>query len=126
MLPEKNAKVSKLGLAQSFWRFVVEYIKNMDPRVKEIIEQLKPYKAEKIILFGSYAYGEPGPDSDFDFLVIKDTNKPMRERNVEARLLIKALVPVDIFVLTSDEFEEYKVSNYFVKEIAEEGKIVYG
>lgn len=98
----------------------------MHPKVAEIVEQLKPFKAEKIILFGSYAYGKPGSDSDFDFLVIKDTNKPMRERNVEARLLIKTLVPVDIFVLTPNEFDEYKNSNYFVKEIAEEGKIVYG
>lgn len=98
----------------------------MHPVVQEIVKQLEPYKPEKIILFGSYAHGKPGPDSDFDFLVIKDTDKPMRERNVEARLLVKTPVPIDIFVLTPEEFEKYKTSNYFVREIVQEGKVVYG
>lgn len=43
----------------------------MNPVVQDIVNQLKPLQAEKIILFGSYAYGKPTQDSDVDLLVIK-------------------------------------------------------
>ena len=38
----------------------------------EIIERLKPLKPDKIILFGSYAYGTPNEDSDIDLFIIKN------------------------------------------------------
>jgi predicted nucleotidyltransferase len=37
---------------------------------KEIIEKLKPLNPEKIILFGSYAYGTPDANSDIDIYVV--------------------------------------------------------
>ena len=43
----------------------------MHPTVQNIINQLKPYQPEKIILFGSYAHGQPSKDSDVDLVVIK-------------------------------------------------------
>lgn len=98
----------------------------MKNQVKIIISQLKKYKPQKIILFGSWAHGVPGPDSDIDLLVVKNTSKSPRERNIEARLLLKTQTPVDIFVLTPREFEEYSTSNPFIQEIVERGKVVYG
>lgn len=94
--------------------------------VKKIIDQIMPFRPEKIILFGSYAYGRPGPDSDVDLLIVKRTKKTFRERNIEARLLIETPSPIDIFVLTPEEFEKYKTLNPFIGEIAEHGKVVYG
>ncbi|MCS6840770.1 MAG: nucleotidyltransferase domain-containing protein [Roseiflexus sp.] len=45
------------------------------------IEKLiREINLEKIVLFGSYAYGNPTPDSDVDLLIIWDTDKPRRER----------------------------------------------
>ena len=41
----------------------------------QIIERLKPLNPDKIILFGSYAYGEPNEDSDIDLFLIKDLEK---------------------------------------------------
>ncbi len=35
---------------------------------QEILERLKPFQQEKVILFGSYDYGEPNKDSDLDVL----------------------------------------------------------
>ncbi len=47
------------------------------PYLRVLVEQHAP---STVILFGSYAYGEPGPDSDVDLLVIKDlTESPCRE-----------------------------------------------
>ena len=43
------------------------------------------YKPEKIILFGSFAYGEPDEESDIDLLIIKKTRKPFFERLYEVR-----------------------------------------
>lgn len=52
----------------------------MHPTVKEIVDQLKSYKPEKIILFGSYVHGKPGEDSDVDLVIIKTTPDPFLER----------------------------------------------
>ena len=42
--------------------------------INEIVDRIsKGYKPKKVILFGSYAYGEPTEDSDIDLLIIKNT-----------------------------------------------------
>ena len=38
----------------------------------EIVEKLKPLNPDKIILFGSYAYGTPNQDSDIDLFLVKN------------------------------------------------------
>jgi hypothetical protein len=59
--------------------------------VEKIVASLHP---QKIILFGSYAYGHPTPDSDVDLLVIMETDKPPRERVVAVSLVVvSATVP---------------------------------
>lgn len=67
------------------------------------------YAPEKIILFGSYAYGQPDEDSDIDLLVVMDTSLPFLERmNLVRRTIGRVGLPMDIFVLTPEEFEETK------------------
>ena len=46
---------------------------------------IKKYKPQKIILFGSYAYGNPRKDSDVDLLVIKKTNARHIDRSTKIR-----------------------------------------
>lgn len=98
----------------------------MNPIVKNIINQLKPYQPEKIILFGSYAYGQPSRDSDVDLVVIKKTTLPFLDRQKQVHLLLRTITAVDVFVLTPEEFEKAKLDNLFIKEAAETGRIVYG
>jgi predicted nucleotidyltransferase len=65
---------------------------------ERIARELQP---EKIILFGSYAYGKPSADSDVDLLVIMETDKRRSARSWQvARLLIPRSFPVDILVRT--------------------------
>jgi len=93
--------------------------------VKKIAETLKP---EKIILFGSYAYGNPTPDSDVDLLVIMKTNATQKERYLSvARLLRPRQFPVDIIVRTPKEVERaLKTKGYFfIREIVTKGKVLY-
>ncbi len=98
----------------------------MTKKVAEIIEQIKPYKPEKIILFGSYAWGKPYRDSDVDLLIIKKTDEPFLERQEKVQLLLRTKTSVDAIVFTPAEFERARRESAFVKEIAEQGKILYG
>ena len=98
----------------------------MHQTVQDIINQLKPYQPEKIILFGSYAYGHPNEDSDVDLIIIKKTKDAFLERQKNARLLLKTTTAVDVFVFTPEEFEKVKYTNLFIKEAVELGKVVYG
>ncbi|HEX9386043.1 MAG TPA: nucleotidyltransferase domain-containing protein, partial [Anaerolineales bacterium] len=50
--------------------------KTLPKAIKRIVSELKP---EKIILFGSYAYGHPTPDSDVDLFVVIETNGKNKE-----------------------------------------------
>jgi len=92
--------------------------------VQRLIAALQP---EKIILFGSYAYGNPTPDSDVDLLVVMETNKPRKEHVVDVSLLLyPRLFPVDILVKTPEEIEEaLKKRDFFIREIVTKGQVLY-
>ena len=89
----------------------------------------KEYQPEKIILFGSYAYGEPSPDSDLDLFIIKQTDKERRERFVEVKRLVydpKRKVAVSPLVYTPKEVKDMlSLGDDFVNEILEKGVVLY-
>jgi predicted nucleotidyltransferase len=92
--------------------------------VKRIAETLHP---EKIILFGSYAYGNPTPDSDVDLLVVLEGYTVWEERFLGvARLLRPRVFPVDLIVKTPHEIE-YSLGHrdFFIQEIVQRGKVLY-
>jgi len=92
--------------------------------VKRIVRAARP---EKIVLFGSAARGEMGPDSDYDFLVIKG-GKFNRHRVTVAitRALRGKGAPVDFVVVTPAEVERYRNTHCLVICPAlQEGKVVY-
>ncbi|MCL5675966.1 MAG: nucleotidyltransferase domain-containing protein [Patescibacteria group bacterium] len=99
----------------------------MSKGITSIINKLKSnYKPEKIILFGSYAYGKPTADSDVDLaVIIKDSNLSYHERLIAIRRLVRTTTPIDFLVLTQDELKEKARENFFLREILERGKIVY-
>ena len=93
--------------------------------VRRILSVMNP---EKIILFGSHAYGTPGPGSDLDILVIvKESNLPRYKRSVPLyRVLSGILIPKDILVYTEKEVEEWKNVPYaFITTILKKGKVIY-
>lgn len=62
--------------------------------VKQIAEKFQP---EKIVLFGSYAYGKPKPESDVDLLVVMETSLRSRQQRLEiSRALSPRPFPLDI------------------------------
>jgi len=62
----------------------------------------------RIVVFGSFARGTEGPDSDVDVLVVDDQAVPRRERSVQIRRALRGLgVPVDVIVATSEDLHRY-------------------
>lgn len=77
-----------------------------DSYLDEIVEVLKPYEPERIILFGSRARGEADEYSDYDIVIIKQTERPFVERLRDmVPYLVRLRRPVDILVYTPEEFE---------------------
>jgi predicted nucleotidyltransferase len=85
------------------------------------------YKPEKIILFGSYAWGKPHKDSDLDFFIIKKTNDPMLKRMSDVdRLFMQREFAMDFLVYTPKQIEKRKqMEDTFVINILNKGKILY-
>jgi uncharacterized protein len=98
--------------------------KSLRPAIQKIIQELNP---EKIVLFGSYAYGTPNPHSDVDLLVIMKTRSSLKNRSwAVSRLLLPRPFPVDILVKTPKEIEKALESgDFFIKEILTRGKVLY-
>ena len=108
-------------------RKMKEEVKNI---LSEIVEKLKSeYKPLKIILFGSYAYGNPTEDSDIDLLILKDTNKRRVDRFVQVKRIIynpNCKIPVSPLVYSPEELEErLRIGDDFIKEIIQKGTILY-
>jgi predicted nucleotidyltransferase len=85
------------------------------------------FQPEKIILFGSYAYGQPKPESDVDLLVVMDTPLRSREQRLEiSRALSPRPFPLDIVIRTPKQLKErVAVGDPFLLEITNRGKVLY-
>ena len=94
--------------------------------VRRIVERFHP---EKIILFGSYAWGEPGPDSDVDLFIVKETADKPRARRLRVRDILSdrnIRMPIDLIVITPEEIQKrLSIGDVFCKMIVEEGKDLY-
>src|SRR3989338_5614693 len=98
--------------------------------LKKIVRQVvDAYRPEKIILFGSYAYGRPDADSDLDLLIIKKTSERFIERWINVRQIVsdtKRSIPFEPIVLTPDEIKErLAIGDQFLEEIIKKGEVLY-
>jgi len=92
--------------------------------VRRIVETAQP---ERIILFGSRARGDARPDSDFDVLVIKESDEPRYRRDAPLYLALAGLnAPVDVLTYTPEEVRDWSaVPQAFITTAVREGKVVY-
>jgi predicted nucleotidyltransferase len=89
---------------------------------RRIAERFKP---EKIILFGSYAYGKPHEESDVDLLVIMRT-KDAIDQSIRIKAAFERPFSLDLIVRTPWQVERgLKDDNWFLREIIEKGKVLY-
>jgi predicted nucleotidyltransferase len=96
----------------------------------EIVEKIKrEYRPEKIILFGSYAYGAPDTDSDIDLLIVKETRERPIDRRVAVRRIVsdpQRLIPFESIVLTPAELQQrLRIGDQFLRKIVGKGEVLY-
>lgn len=99
--------------------------------IGEIVQRIvAEYAPERIILFGSYAHGRPHRHSDIDLLIVKDTDMRPIERWTHLKRLLRdrsRTVSVSPIVYTPGELaDRLAAGDFFVKEIVEEGVVLYG
>jgi len=88
---------------------------------------VKNFNPEKIILFGSYAWGKPLEDSDLDLLIIMESKLPPVKRIIKvSKILRPRMVSIDILVKTPEEIKKrLAIGDFFIQEILNKGKILY-
>ena len=101
---------------------------DIDKLIIEITEQLKTLNAEKIILFGSYAYGDPTESSDIDLFIVGKYNNYrdyiLKARKLLRKLIFKYKIGFDILAENKDTLEHSQ--DYFYKvDILQKGKVIY-
>jgi uncharacterized protein len=87
------------------------------------------FHPEKIVLFGSYAYGQPHPDSDVDLLVVMPfEGSPFRQAAVILSHVVRTVgvLPMDLLVRTAEQVQErLHMGDSFMREIIERGRVMY-
>jgi len=91
---------------------------------RTIVDAVHP---EKVILFGSYAYGKPTVDSDIDLLVVMRSRKqPVERARAISELFLDRHFGMDVLVRTPAELKErLRIGDYFFQEITQKGKVLY-
>ena len=84
------------------------------------------FKPARIILFGSYAYGKPTPDSDVDLLVIMPCEGRSLDAALDVRRTVDAGFPMDLIVRTPAEVRRrLSLGDFFLREIMDRGIVLY-
>jgi len=90
--------------------------------VEQIVDMFHP---DKIVLFGSHAYGRPTADSDVDVLVVMPTKNAVAQA-CRIRLAVEHPFPLDLLVRTPEHLEErLEAGDCFLQEILSQGKVLY-
>src|SRR5712691_4919735 len=88
--------------------------------VDEMVRQFRP---KRVVLFGSYAYGQPNEDSDVDLLVIMPHQGHSAVQAAEILKRIRAGFPVDLIVRSPQAIRQrLAMDDYFITEILEQGE----
>lgn len=91
--------------------------------VSRMVETFHP---QRVVLFGSYAYGNPTADSDVDLLVVIPHEGPPTVKAAEIRKRVRAGFPVDLIVRSPEEMRRrLMMDDVFIREIAERGRALY-
>lgn len=97
--------------------------KEISELCRQIVEVCHP---QKVVLFGSHAYGTPTEDSDVDLMVVMPFEGHPAYQAGEIRAQVQTPLAVDLLVRTPSQVEErIGMGDPFMQEIVEQGKILY-
>jgi predicted nucleotidyltransferase len=84
------------------------------------------FGVERIILFGSYAYGTVTPNSDVDLMVVMPYSGRQLDLAADLRLAAEFDEPVDIIIFKPGELEDrYRQHNPIAREAIDKGAVLY-
>lgn len=84
------------------------------------------FRPQRIILFGSYAYGNPAADSDLDVLVILGHGGSGPKKAAEILGRLNPRIPVDLLVRTAEEIRSrLQANDFFLAEVLNHGRVLY-
>jgi uncharacterized protein len=90
---------------------------------EQIVEKFQP---ERIILFGSYAYGQPTEDSDVDLLVILPFEEMPVQKAIAIRQQVRSPFPLDLMARTAEQIQQrLEMGDFFIQDIMERGQVLY-
>jgi predicted nucleotidyltransferase len=128
----KNGKrpAPPAGLPDLAWYRDAADRRKRNAHIKRLCEEIaREFNPEKIILFGSQAYGKPRVESDIDLLVVMHyEGSPFRQAGEILKRVIPqvGVLPIDLLVRTPDQINErLAIGDQFVSEILERGKVMY-
>lgn len=92
--------------------------------VRAIVREARPLR---VVLFGSYARGDAGPDSDLDFLVVKlDVINELREASEVRQALRSLRVPADVIVVSESKLDDLgRLPGSVYHEALNEGRVLF-
>lgn len=98
--------------------------------VERLVERVvREYRPERVILFGSYASGNPDEDSDVDLLIVKETSERPFERLKRVERIVRdrsRRVPIDVLVLTPGELDRrLAAGDAFLNEVMRRGVVLH-
>ena len=95
--------------------------------ISECAQQIaRRFHPERIILFGSYAYGNPTEDSDIDLLVVLPHEESAAQQAAMIRLHVDVTFPMDVIVHSPESIKEReRLNDFVIKEILAKGRVLY-
>lgn len=95
--------------------------------IHELADRIaETFQPEQIILFGSYAYGVPTPDSDVDLLIVLRHEGKSWDTAARIRGTVRPRFPVDLLVRTPQKLRErLATGDVFLREIVTRGTVLY-
>jgi predicted nucleotidyltransferase len=130
---QKQGKIKKD--IDNILKYAIIICMDFNTVLNNLVQSLKSSDPYKIILFGSYAKGNPNENSDIDLMVILDNNhvaQTYKERSDKKNYIrnlvleINREMPLDILVYSKEELKLIKKhGNYFIDEIEKTGRIIY-
>ncbi|MGD0816635.1 MAG: nucleotidyltransferase domain-containing protein [Verrucomicrobiota bacterium] len=86
----------------------------------------REFRPQKIILFGSYAYGRPTEASDVDLLVIMPLRGSAVSKAVEIEMKVRAPFPLDLLVRTPEKLRQrLALGDWFMRDALQKGRVIY-
>ncbi len=100
----------------------------MEKKIQDVVDKIvREFHPKKIILFGSYAWGEPTEDSDVDLFIVKESeNIQKTEMDIDGSIFPRPF-PLDVIVCHPKKIKKrIEQGDFFIKDIFNNGKLLYG